>query len=204
MVYIRIRFKKLGGHYHCRLFTSQRYDGTFASCGSLVFDEREIHEVQDKLSRCEWIADEESAAPQADNAGTRQQAESGSESAVPAPDRPVGKHYGHEPSWSKDCIRNLQEGTLKIDTVVWAADGVAVVAAEEYSKLQRELHEERLKHFAALDWLGDSRQELIKAVTLLLAADNRIPDKAWYRKVADFLLLYHNKRARTMPSKEQE
>lgn len=59
MTYIRIRFKKLGGHFHCRVFTSQNADGTFASCGELVFDEREFIEVQDKLSRCEWIYEEE-------------------------------------------------------------------------------------------------------------------------------------------------
>jgi len=57
MTYIRIRFHKRGGHYHCRLFTSQNYDGTFANCGELVFDENEFTDVRDKLSRCEWIED---------------------------------------------------------------------------------------------------------------------------------------------------
>jgi hypothetical protein len=57
MTYIRIRYQKRGGHYHCRLFTAQNYDGTFANCGELVFDEREWAEVRDKLSRCEWIDD---------------------------------------------------------------------------------------------------------------------------------------------------
>lgn len=58
MTYIRIRYRKQGGHYHCRLFTSQNYNGTFAKCGDLVFDEREWPEVRDKLSRCEFINDE--------------------------------------------------------------------------------------------------------------------------------------------------
>jgi hypothetical protein len=57
MTYIRIRFSKVGGHFRCRLFTSQNYDGTFANCGELTFDENEFADVRDKLSRCEWIAD---------------------------------------------------------------------------------------------------------------------------------------------------
>ncbi|MHB8413895.1 MAG: hypothetical protein ACYDB1_00675 [Acidiferrobacteraceae bacterium] len=59
--YIRIRFEKYGRHYHCRVFTSQKYDGTFANCGELVFDEQEFSDVRDKLSSCEWIADSEDA-----------------------------------------------------------------------------------------------------------------------------------------------
>lgn len=55
MTYIRIYWTQLGGHYHCRMFTSQNKDGTFAKNGELVFDEREWVEVRDKLSRCEWI-----------------------------------------------------------------------------------------------------------------------------------------------------
>ncbi len=59
MTYIRIRWKKLGGHYHCRLFTSQDYLGTYANCGELTFDEREWVEVRDKLSRCEFLNDDQ-------------------------------------------------------------------------------------------------------------------------------------------------
>ena len=55
MTYIRIRWKKLGGHYHCRMFTTQTYDGTYAKNGEVVFDEREWLDVLDKLSRCEFI-----------------------------------------------------------------------------------------------------------------------------------------------------
>ena len=57
MTYIRIRWTKLGGHYHCRVFTSQNQNGTFAKNGEVVFDEREWPEVRDKLSRCEFIED---------------------------------------------------------------------------------------------------------------------------------------------------
>ena len=55
MTYIRIRWQKLGGHYHCRVFTTQNYNGTYAKCGDLTFDEREWPEVQDKLSRAEFM-----------------------------------------------------------------------------------------------------------------------------------------------------
>ena len=59
MTYIRIRYKKAGGHYHCRLFTTQTANGTYANCGALVFDENEFPGVQAKLSQCEWINDED-------------------------------------------------------------------------------------------------------------------------------------------------
>ena len=58
MTYIRIRWKQLGGHIHCRVFTSQNYEGTFANCGTLVFDEREWPEVRDKFDRAEFIGDD--------------------------------------------------------------------------------------------------------------------------------------------------
>ncbi len=58
MTYIRIRYKKLGGHIHCRLFTSQVADGTYANCGELCFDENEWSDIRDKLSRAEFIDDE--------------------------------------------------------------------------------------------------------------------------------------------------
>ena len=59
MTYIRIRWKKQGGHYHCRVFTSQNYNGTFAKNGDLVFDEREWPEVMDKLSGAEFVDETE-------------------------------------------------------------------------------------------------------------------------------------------------
>lgn len=42
---IRLRFKKLGGHFHCRLFTAPGPTLTFAKAGDLVFDEREWPDV---------------------------------------------------------------------------------------------------------------------------------------------------------------
>lgn len=38
---LRLRYKKLGGHYHCRLFTAERAGMTFAKSGDLVFRESE-------------------------------------------------------------------------------------------------------------------------------------------------------------------
>lgn len=58
MTYIRVRWKKQGGHIHCRLFTSQNYNGTFANCGELCFDERKWPEVNDTLlGRVELLED---------------------------------------------------------------------------------------------------------------------------------------------------
>ena len=58
MTYIRIRWQKLGGHIHCRMFTTQTKDGTFAKNGEVVFDEREWPEVKAKLSGAvEFVAD---------------------------------------------------------------------------------------------------------------------------------------------------
>ena len=59
MTYIRVRYEKLGGHFHCRLFTTQTQHGTYAKCGDLVFNEREFPEVQNQLSAIEWISDED-------------------------------------------------------------------------------------------------------------------------------------------------
>jgi hypothetical protein len=36
----RIRYKKLGGHIHCRWFEAQDHTKTFAKNGDLVFDEK--------------------------------------------------------------------------------------------------------------------------------------------------------------------
>lgn len=55
MTYIRIRYKKAGGHFHCRVFTTQTQNGTYAKCGELVFDEREFLDVRSELSSCDWI-----------------------------------------------------------------------------------------------------------------------------------------------------
>lgn len=55
MTYIRIRYRKQGRHFRCRLFTSQDWNGAYANCGELTFDENEFMDVRDRLSRCEWI-----------------------------------------------------------------------------------------------------------------------------------------------------
>lgn len=59
MTYVRILWKKLGGHYHCRLFTSQGRDTTYAKCGDLVFDEREWPTILDALSKAQFVEDRE-------------------------------------------------------------------------------------------------------------------------------------------------
>jgi hypothetical protein len=43
---LRIRYEKLGGHYHCRLFTARGPNQTFAKCGDLAFDENEWPAVE--------------------------------------------------------------------------------------------------------------------------------------------------------------
>lgn len=63
MTYIRIRYEKVGGHFHCRVFTSQVADGTYANCGSLVFDEREFPDIRAELSGCDWKRDEAKPLP---------------------------------------------------------------------------------------------------------------------------------------------
>ena len=47
---MRVRYQKLGGHYHCRVFTAKGQDQTFAKCGDLVFDEQEFDEVKRMLA----------------------------------------------------------------------------------------------------------------------------------------------------------
>ena len=59
---IRIRYRILGGHVHCRVFTAKAKNLTFAKCGDLVFDEREWNEVRDLLhSACEFLQEPTSA-----------------------------------------------------------------------------------------------------------------------------------------------
>ena len=42
---LRIRWEKQGGHVHCRVFTAQSIEHTFANCGELCFDIDEWSEV---------------------------------------------------------------------------------------------------------------------------------------------------------------
>lgn len=46
---IKVRWEKLGGHYHCAVFTGKGMNMTFAKCGDLVFDEQEWPEIRDTL-----------------------------------------------------------------------------------------------------------------------------------------------------------
>ena len=53
---IRVRYRKLGGHYHCRVFTGIAKNMTFAKCGDLVFAEGEWDMIRKMLtSACEFL-----------------------------------------------------------------------------------------------------------------------------------------------------
>lgn len=47
----RLRYKKLGGHIHCRLFEAQDHTKTFAKNGELVFDEKSWPEFLEQTGR---------------------------------------------------------------------------------------------------------------------------------------------------------
>ena len=55
---MRVRYKKLGGHYHCRVFTARLANTTYAKCGELVFDEREWDDVRQLMSGAEFLPEE--------------------------------------------------------------------------------------------------------------------------------------------------
>ena len=38
MKFFRVRYRKQGGHYHCRIFSSSSRNGTYAKLGDLVLD----------------------------------------------------------------------------------------------------------------------------------------------------------------------
>lgn len=42
---LRIRYKRIGGHIHCRFFTALAHDTTWANSGTLVFREAEFREL---------------------------------------------------------------------------------------------------------------------------------------------------------------
>jgi hypothetical protein len=51
MVVIKIRYRKLGAHMHCQMYTSSGgLDGSFGLNGGLVFSEAEWPDVFDKLN----------------------------------------------------------------------------------------------------------------------------------------------------------
>lgn len=50
MTCIKIKYKKLGGHYHCRVFTGKGVGFTYAKCGDLVFSEEEFPDIRTAMS----------------------------------------------------------------------------------------------------------------------------------------------------------
>ena len=48
---IRIRYRLLGGHVHCRVFTGKAKNMTFAKVGDLIFSQDEWDDVRDQLHR---------------------------------------------------------------------------------------------------------------------------------------------------------
>lgn len=44
----RVRYKLLGGHYHCRIFSAKASDQTFAKMGEVVLRENEF----DAFKKC--------------------------------------------------------------------------------------------------------------------------------------------------------
>jgi len=55
---IRIRYKILGGHVHCRLLTSKSMGHTFAKCGDLVFSIEEWNLVRGILTGVQFMEEE--------------------------------------------------------------------------------------------------------------------------------------------------
>lgn len=51
MTVMKVRYKKLGGHYHCTIFTAPAPNLTYANCGDVVFDEREWPDILQVLLR---------------------------------------------------------------------------------------------------------------------------------------------------------
>lgn len=62
---MRIRYHFLGGHIHCRVFTSRTRDQTFAKAGDLIFTESEWPSVRSLLEsrRIEILRDDEDPPP---------------------------------------------------------------------------------------------------------------------------------------------
>lgn len=58
MSVMRVRYKKLGGHYHCRVFTARRADTTYAKNGELVFDDMEWEDVKKIMNGAEFLPEE--------------------------------------------------------------------------------------------------------------------------------------------------
>ena len=62
MSVVRVRYRKLGGHYHCRVFTAKLPNQTYAKNGDLVFSEQEFEDVQQIMSGAEFIEEKKETA----------------------------------------------------------------------------------------------------------------------------------------------
>ena len=60
---IRMYYKKLGGHVHCRLFTGKAKNMTFAKVGDLVFSETEWDDVRNMLHSAVELIEESASLP---------------------------------------------------------------------------------------------------------------------------------------------
>ena len=57
-MHLRIRFKKNGTHYLCRVYTGSEEKTTHAKNGDLVFSESEWPEIKELLARIAEVVDE--------------------------------------------------------------------------------------------------------------------------------------------------
>ena len=58
MSVMKIRYEKLGGHYHCTIFTARQPNMTYANCGNVVFDEREWDDIRHIISGAFFVEKE--------------------------------------------------------------------------------------------------------------------------------------------------
>ncbi len=61
MSVMRVRYKKLGQHIHCRVFTARVPNETYAKNGDLVFDEQEFEDVRRIMSGAQFLREDEQA-----------------------------------------------------------------------------------------------------------------------------------------------
>jgi hypothetical protein len=53
-IYFRVRWRKVGGHYHCRVFSRPASSFTWALLGVLVMDEQDWHGFQNAVRSTFW------------------------------------------------------------------------------------------------------------------------------------------------------
>jgi hypothetical protein len=63
VIHLRLRVKKLGGHYHCRLFSGASATATHARNGELVFDEKEWPAAREQFKQIAEVIEEEALVP---------------------------------------------------------------------------------------------------------------------------------------------